>query len=195
MVFTYRALELRDPKSGWWVVAHIEFPAKAAAFFLVVLYNSYRLWSLSSEMFEIFVNLMWFKCWGLVITQMSLRVCCALSSANPSLNCQTIGRAEMRGVVWRLGVMRVLLIIIFTAHTPSVRFVLMNSITSFVCLVRAYRLVIPMAGTLILWQCTIRRWIVVSVLYLACMTRYNDSAGGLMTKAMMVMRTVPHVYW
>lgn len=50
MVGTYRLRELRDPKSGWWVVAYIEFAAKAEAFLLVEVYDSYRLWCFLTEM-------------------------------------------------------------------------------------------------------------------------------------------------
>ena len=50
MVFTYKARELRDPQSGWWVVAYTEFAAKTAAFILFEVYDSYRLWALSGVM-------------------------------------------------------------------------------------------------------------------------------------------------
>lgn len=50
MMFTYKVRELRDPKSGWWVVAYTAFAAKTAAFLLCEVYDSFHLWALSAEM-------------------------------------------------------------------------------------------------------------------------------------------------
>lgn len=49
MVFTYYSRELRDPKSGWWVVEYTQFAVKATAFLLIEVYDSYQLWCLSAE--------------------------------------------------------------------------------------------------------------------------------------------------
>lgn len=51
-VFTYKARELHDPESRWWVVAYPEFAAKTTAFLLFVFYVSYRLSALLSEMIQ-----------------------------------------------------------------------------------------------------------------------------------------------
>lgn len=48
-MFTYLSSALLDPQSGWWVVAYIEFAAKAVEFLLVEVYGSCQLWVLSAE--------------------------------------------------------------------------------------------------------------------------------------------------
>lgn len=50
MIFSYRARQLMDPQSGWWVVAYTEFAVKTAAFILMEVYDNFRLWSLSPDM-------------------------------------------------------------------------------------------------------------------------------------------------
>jgi len=52
MIFSYKMDELRDPQSGYWVVAYTEWVVKVAAFVLFDVYDSYRLWALSPAMIE-----------------------------------------------------------------------------------------------------------------------------------------------
>jgi hypothetical protein len=49
-VFTYKAEELMDPNSGYWVVAYTELVAKAAAYLLFEVWDVYRLWAMSPDM-------------------------------------------------------------------------------------------------------------------------------------------------
>lgn len=50
MAFTYRLSDLRGSKSGWWIVAHNEFAAKAEAFLIAEGYESYRVRCMSVKM-------------------------------------------------------------------------------------------------------------------------------------------------
>lgn len=50
MMFTYRSRELRDHEFGWWVVPYTEFAAKTAEILLFEVYDSYRLWCISSDL-------------------------------------------------------------------------------------------------------------------------------------------------
>ena len=52
MIFSYKMDELRDPQSGYWVIAYTEWVVKVAAFVLFDVYDSYRLWALSPAMIE-----------------------------------------------------------------------------------------------------------------------------------------------
>lgn len=50
MLFTYRALEFREPSSGWGLIAYTEIASKIAAFLLVQVYDCFRLWGIYLDM-------------------------------------------------------------------------------------------------------------------------------------------------
>ena len=49
-VFTYKAEQLMDPESGWWVVAYTEFVLRVAAYLLFDAYDNLRVWAMSPDM-------------------------------------------------------------------------------------------------------------------------------------------------
>lgn len=49
-VFTYKAKELMDSESGWWVVAYTEFVLRVAAYLLFDAYDNIRLWAVSPDL-------------------------------------------------------------------------------------------------------------------------------------------------
>lgn len=49
-VFSYKAEELKDPASGWWVVAYTEFVFRVVAFLLFEAYDNCKIWAVSPDL-------------------------------------------------------------------------------------------------------------------------------------------------
>lgn len=52
-VFTYKAEELMDANSGWWVVAYTEFVLRVVAFLLFEAYDNIRAWAVSKDLIRL----------------------------------------------------------------------------------------------------------------------------------------------